>query len=55
MEGYTRGRNIDCPTCKGPGFYRVDYALAKEEVHARCDDCEGKGKLEDEKKKEIKI
>ena len=55
MEGYTRGRNIDCPSCKGTGFYRVDYALVKEEVHARCDDCKGEGKLEDEKKKEIKI
>tara|TARA_R100000773_G_C4199449_1_gene102452 strand:+ start:541 stop:642 length:102 start_codon:yes stop_codon:yes gene_type:complete len=33
----------------------VDYALTKEETHARCDDCNGKGKLEDEKKKEIKI
>ena len=55
MEGCPRNRNIKCPTCKGSGFYRVDYALAKEEVHARCDDCEGKGNLEDEKKKEIEI
>ena len=30
-------------------------ALTKEETHARCDDCEGKGNLEDEKKKENKI
>ena len=55
MEGCPRDRNIECPTCKGHGFYRVDYALTKEETHARCDDCEGKGKLENEKKKEIKI
>ena len=55
MEGCTRGRNIDCPSCKGTGFFRVDYSLAKEEVHAKCYDCDGKGKLEDEKKKEIKI
>lgn len=39
---------IKCPTCKGSGFYRVDYALTREETHARCDDCEGKGKLENE-------
>ena len=32
-----------------------NYALTKEETHARCDDCEGKGNLEDEKKKENKI
>ena len=55
MEGHPRGRDINCPTCKGTGFYRVDYALAKEEVHARCNDCEGKGKLKDETKKEIEI
>jgi len=55
MEGHTRGRDINCPTCKGTGFYRVNYALAKEEVHAKCDDCEGKGKLKDETKKEIEI
>tara|TARA_R100000655_G_scaffold37521_1_gene72154 strand:+ start:794 stop:961 length:168 start_codon:yes stop_codon:yes gene_type:complete len=55
MEGHPRGRDINCPTCKGTGFYRVNYALAKEEVHAKCDDCEGKGKLKDETKKEIEI
>ena len=51
MERYTRGRNIDCPTCKGTGFYRVDYNLTREETHARCEDCDGKGKLETESKK----
>ena len=48
MEGCTRDPYIKCPTCKGTGFLRVDYALAKEEVHARCDDCDGKGKLKNE-------
>ena len=48
MEGCTRDPYIKCPTCKGTGFFRVDYALVKEEVHARCDDCEGKGKLKNE-------
>tara|TARA_R100001443_G_scaffold28025_4_gene41160 strand:+ start:868 stop:1143 length:276 start_codon:yes stop_codon:yes gene_type:complete len=37
-----------CLTCKGNGFTRVDYALAKEEVHAKCDDCEGKGEVKTE-------
>ena len=44
---------IKCPTCKGMGVYQVDYALTKEETHARCDDCNGKGTLDVEKKKEI--
>jgi len=45
-------KKIKCPTCKGTGFYRVDYALTKEETHARCDDCNGKGELEVETKNE---
>ena len=55
MEGHPRNTFIKCPTCKGTGFYRVDYALTREETHARCDDCEGKGKLKDETKKKSKI
>ena len=27
---------IICPTCKGNGFVRVPYKLAKEEVHTNC-------------------
>ena len=37
--------NIKCPTCIGNGFYRVPYVEAEEEVHARCEDCDGKGKI----------
>ena len=37
-----------CKTCKGAGFERVDYALAKEEIHARCDTCAGTGKIKTE-------
>ena len=29
----------------GNGFYRVPYAEAKEEVHAKCEDCDGKGQI----------
>jgi DnaJ-class molecular chaperone len=36
---------IFCPKCKGNGFYRVPYHLAREEVHAQCDDCERTGEL----------
>ena len=36
---------IKCPTCIGNGFYRVPYVEAEEEVHARCEDCDGKGKI----------
>jgi DnaJ-class molecular chaperone len=35
-----------CKTCTGLGFERVDYKLAKEEIHAKCDTCDGKGKVQ---------
>ena len=54
MEKYTVGIDkIKCPQCDGRGFYSVDYHLCEEETHARCEDCNGKGKLDVEKKKEI--
>ncbi len=51
MEKNTDDTTIKCPQCKGTGFYRVDYNLTREETHARCEDCDGKGKLETESKK----
>ena len=36
---------IICPTCKGNGFYRVPYHLAKEEMHASCNDCDSEGEI----------
>ena len=37
---------IFCPKCKGNGLAdRVPYHLAREEVHAQCDDCERTGEL----------
>ncbi len=52
MEGNNNTNYMTCPTCKGRGFYSVDYHLVEEETWARCDDCEGKGKLEYDKKEE---
>ena len=40
-----RAHKIICPTCKGNGFVRVDYALAKEEMHAQCEDCNSQGEI----------
>ena len=44
-------KKIKCPKCKGQGFYTVDYSLTREETHARCEDCDGKGELETENEK----
>jgi DnaJ-class molecular chaperone len=37
---------IICPTCKGNGFVRVPYQLAKEEVHAQCGVCDSEGEVD---------
>ena len=36
---------IICPHCKGNGFVRVPYQLAKEEVHAQCGVCDSEGEV----------
>jgi len=34
-----------CPNCKGNGYVRVPYALAKEEIVAQCGVCESQGEV----------
>jgi len=34
-----------CPECKGNGFVRVPYHLAKEEIWADCEKCNSQGEL----------
>ena len=36
---------VICPTCKGNGFVRVPYELAKEEVIIQCGVCESEGEV----------
>ena len=44
MEKHTANKII-CPKCKGNGFIRIPYHLAKEEMHAQCSDCDSQGEL----------
>jgi len=37
--------NIICPECKGNGFVRVPYHLAREEIWANCEECEAEGTI----------
>jgi DnaJ-class molecular chaperone len=37
--------NITCPECKGNGFVRVPYHLAREESWANCEECEAEGTI----------
>ena len=34
-----------CPHCKGNGYVRVPYHLAKEEVVVQCGVCESQGEI----------
>ena len=37
---------IICPTCKGNGFVRIPYRLAKEEITAQCGVCDSEGEID---------
>ena len=45
MEKSKKSKKIICPTCKGNGFIRVPYRLAKEEVTAQCGVCDSEGEV----------
>jgi len=36
---------VTCPNCKGNGYIRVPYRLAKEEVTAQCGICNSQGEV----------
>ena len=37
---------IICPTCKGNGYVRIPYRLAREEVTAQCGVCDSEGEID---------
>ena len=44
MENSKKSK-VPCPNCKGNGFVRVPYELAKEEVIVQCGVCESEGEV----------
>ena len=36
---------IICDQCKGNGFTRIPYYLAKEEIWANCEKCDSQGEI----------
>ena len=42
----SKKNKIICPTCKGNGFVRIQYRLAKEEVTAQCGVCNSQGEVD---------
>ena len=48
-------KKVICPNCKGNGFVRVPYQLAKEEVHAQCGVCDSEGEIHAEERNDIYV
>jgi len=46
---------VTCPTCKGNGYVKVPYKLAKEEVVVQCGVCNSQGELDANKVDDIII
>ena len=44
----SKKNKIICPTCKGNGFVRVPYRLAREEIVAQCGVCDSQGEVDAE-------
>jgi len=42
----SKKNKIICPTCKGNGYVRIPYKLAKEEVTAQCGVCNSEGEID---------
>ena len=51
----SKKNKIICPTCKGNGFVRIPYRLAKEEITAQCGVCDSQGEVDVESVDDIII
>ena len=55
MEKSKKTKRIICPHCKGNGYIRVPYRLAKEEVTAQCGVCDSEGEIYADQRDDIYI
>jgi len=46
MEKDKKTKRAICPSCKGNGYIRIPYRLAKEEVTAQCGVCDSEGEVD---------
>ena len=46
---------VICPTCKGNGFIKVRFKLAKEDIVAQCTVCDSQGEIDADKVDNIVI
>ena len=55
MEKQKKKIKVICPHCKGNGYIRVPYKLAKEEVTAQCGVCDSEGEIDAEQRDDIYV
>ena len=48
-------KKIICPHCKGNGYIRVPYKLAKEEITAQCGVCDSEGEIDAEQRDDLYV
>ena len=48
-------KKVTCPHCKGNGFIRIPYQLAKEEITAQCGVCESQGEIDAEERNDLYV
>ena len=46
MEKSKKKNKVICPPCKGNGYVRSPYRLAKEEIPAQCGVCDSEGEID---------
>ena len=46
---------VPCPNCKGNGYVRVPYELAKEEVIVQCGVCDSEGEINEDEIDDIVV
>ena len=55
MEKSKKTKRVICPHCKGNGYIRIPYKLAKEEVTAQCGVCDSEGEIAAEQRDDIYV
>ena len=55
MADSKKKNKVICPVCRGNGFVRIPYKLAKEEQHAQCGICESEGEINADQRDDLYI
>ena len=54
-ESKKKTKKVICPVCKGNGYIRVPYRLAKEEVTAQCGVWESEGEIDADQRDDLYV